>query len=342
MLMLFSVAGCEKTDFTPGTESDIFFFLRNKGAEMPVWVQGNTNSKKLLLLLHGGPGGSSFIFDAFFKEFTDPLEENFGVVYWEQRSSGTAQGAFPKEDLTPEQFEEDLDLLITLLQEQFGTDYEIYLAGISWGGYLGSSWLINSGRQQEISGWINIVGPHDFQAIGQIGRDKLAFYADQQISYGNNLKEWEEIRDWCQEHPGTLTEKEFNEVNRYAHQSANLLSDSLIVETSPATFGEELSFAFSSPFHSNSWLSNRNGIATSEMIETLLNRPLDCSPIEIPVLFLGGRFDMVVPTEVLVEQFNAVSSSQKSIHILPHSAHSVISQEVNTVVDLLLEFIDTE
>ncbi|MCB0707737.1 MAG: alpha/beta hydrolase [Saprospiraceae bacterium] len=331
---------CEKTDFELSTNSDDFFFIENEGAQMPVWVQGNTNSKKMVILLHGGPGGSSFIFDAFFEAFTRPLEDRYGVVYWEQRSSGTSQGSVDPESLTPEQFEADLSGLLEVLQSQYGMDVAYYLAGISWGGYLGNSWLINSGKQDQIKGWINIVGPHDFKAIANVGRDKLAFYANQQIGYGKEVEAWQEIQEWCASHPTISNTADFLKENQYANQADILMFDSLDMETPPPSLAAQLKFAFDSPFNSNAWLVNLKGIQDSNLIETLFERPLDCSKITIPTLMVGGYFDFVVPAPVLQDQFEQLSATEKSIHILPRSGHGLVGHEATKLVSLMIDFID--
>ena len=56
--MLLS-GSCQKEEITLSDNAKDHFFLKSDGAEMPVWVEGNTESKTLVIFLHGGPGGSS-------------------------------------------------------------------------------------------------------------------------------------------------------------------------------------------------------------------------------------------------------------------------------------------
>ena len=56
---------------------------------MPDYIQGNPESKTFILVLHGaGSFGLSFRDGAF----PEVLEENYVVVYWDQRGHGMSQG----------------------------------------------------------------------------------------------------------------------------------------------------------------------------------------------------------------------------------------------------------
>jgi len=50
-----------------------------------VWIRGADRRKPLLVLLHGGPGASE---SALFRHYVPGLEQNFVVVYWDQRGTG--------------------------------------------------------------------------------------------------------------------------------------------------------------------------------------------------------------------------------------------------------------
>lgn len=50
ILFIFLLSSCKKAGFYEGDH----FFIKNKGAEMPVTVKGNIESKKFVLFLHGG------------------------------------------------------------------------------------------------------------------------------------------------------------------------------------------------------------------------------------------------------------------------------------------------
>ncbi|GAB5551573.1 MAG: alpha/beta hydrolase [Saprospiraceae bacterium] len=340
LLISLTVFSCQKESFDTGTDTDNFFFLRNDGADMPVWVQGNTASKTFVLLLHGGPGGSAFLIDEFFLEFTDPLEASYGVVYWEQRSSGSSQGNFDLETLTPEKYVEDLEKLIILLKNKYGTDINVFLTGISWGGYLGSAYLSKINNQDEVKAWISIVGTNSFSKIANLGKQKLLFYANQQIAIGKNVSDWTEIRDWAEQQDTILSKEDFVEENSFAAKAEVLMEDSLNNSIEMASLGQQLSFVFSSPFSSNAWLSNRKGIQESNLLDIVLKQDVSVDEIMVPSLFIGGEFDFIVPKEVVMDQYNAVQTAEKELHILPNSGHNIIGQEVEKLSRILSDFIE--
>ena len=63
------------------------FCLKNKEASMPVVIRGKVNSDVLILFLHGGPGGTAM--KKIGTRAFNGLEEEFGVVYWDQRGASS-------------------------------------------------------------------------------------------------------------------------------------------------------------------------------------------------------------------------------------------------------------
>lgn len=342
LFCFITVLSCNKEEFQLSSDADDFFFLRHEGADMPVWVEGNTRSNVFLLLLHGGPGGSAFIINDLIKPFTNPLEERYGMVYWEQRGSGSSQGQFSAEKLRTEQFVEDLERLVFLLKDKYGAEIQLFLIGSSWGGYLGSSYLAKGTNQNGIRGWINIVGAHDFKGLANAGRTKLLFYADQQLALENNESSWTTIQEWCQENEVIESKEDFIEVNRFAGNAEILLEDSLDMEIGPALFSEQLDFIFSSPYNANAGLSNSLGIRSSQMIDILLKENLkdELPAITLPSLYITGRFDFIVPMEMVQEQYDLIQSEEKELHILQRSGHGCLTQETQKVLNLIIDFVE--
>ncbi len=55
LLVTLTLGACEKSEYQVAGE---FFHLSHKGANMPVWVNGNFSSDVILITVHGGPGDS--------------------------------------------------------------------------------------------------------------------------------------------------------------------------------------------------------------------------------------------------------------------------------------------
>jgi len=332
---------CNKDEFSLSTEADDFFFLEHEGAKMPIQVQGNTASGKLIIVVHGGPGGSSIILNEAFTDFFDPIEEEYGVVYYDQREAGTSQGSFEESTLNPEQFVEDLERLTTLIQDKYGADNDLFLLGISWGGYLGNAFLSKEENQANFKGWMNVVGAHDFLQIAQLGREKMLFYGNQQIDFGKNVEEWQSIVDYCNDNPTVEDTEDFININGRAYEAMQLMSDSLKVEIETLPLSQQLGLAFTSPYDANAQLSHQINIRESEFLDRIIAAPLQSKwpNIKLPALIVGGNYDFVVPTGALQEQFDLYGSEDKTLLILPRSSHQVISEEVEALLGNILNFV---
>ncbi|WP_449061197.1 alpha/beta fold hydrolase [Planomonospora algeriensis] len=107
--------------------------VRLGGTTQWLHIRGEDRGNPVLLFLHGGPGNP---YMGFAHMFQKELEKHFTVVQWDQRGSGKSFPGTLQESLTVAQFEADTHELVLLLCERFRTG-KIYLAGHSWGAYLG-------------------------------------------------------------------------------------------------------------------------------------------------------------------------------------------------------------
>ena len=86
-------------------------------------------------------------------------------------------------------------------------------------------------------------------------------------------------------------------------------------------------------------MPNQKSITNIDLVNRLLSRLLDVSKIIVPTRIIAGQFDFVVPEEQLQDQFDQLGASDKSIHILSKSSHSVIAHEVDKVLDIIFNFV---
>ncbi len=100
------------------------------------WIQfeGEDDKAPVLLFLHGGPGNSAI---SYSDKFTNELKKHFVVVLWDQRESGqTLSLNKSPQPLTVSLFINDAIEVVEYLSAKYNQK-KIYLAGHSWGGYLG-------------------------------------------------------------------------------------------------------------------------------------------------------------------------------------------------------------
>jgi proline iminopeptidase len=105
------------------------------GVEQPILLRGHSIDAPVLLVLHGGPGGSSLgVTPVLLAE----LEEHFVVVGWDQPGAGTSYPLLePTQDLTVERMLSDTLELTDHLRARFDEE-RIYVLGESWGSTLGA------------------------------------------------------------------------------------------------------------------------------------------------------------------------------------------------------------
>jgi pimeloyl-ACP methyl ester carboxylesterase len=110
-------------------------YRRIGGIDQWVIVRGESVANPPLVLLHGGPGLSE---TALFRYYNAPLEQDFTVVYWDQRGAGRSfSREIARASMTVEQFLADLDELIETVCAQVGQT-KVVLYGHSWGSVLGT------------------------------------------------------------------------------------------------------------------------------------------------------------------------------------------------------------
>ncbi|TVQ11253.1 MAG: alpha/beta hydrolase, partial [Bacteroidetes bacterium] len=117
-ILIFLLTACQKEDFTRSGMADDHFFLQSDGQNMPVTVAGNLDSGKLLLIVHGGPGGNALAYRN--KYVKANVEPEFAVVYWYQRYAGNSQGNGGDAHISV--YRNDLRKLIQLLKNIYGDD----------------------------------------------------------------------------------------------------------------------------------------------------------------------------------------------------------------------------
>jgi len=143
---------------TPGIDGDnsiaVLESVRIGGSGQYILIRGANRDNPVLLFLHGGPGmPMMYLAHAFQRD----LENYFTVVHWDQRGAGKSyRENIPVEKMNVEQFVSDTVDLVELLRVRLGTD-RVYLAGHSWGSYLG---MIAASRHPDLF--------HAYIGMGQV------------------------------------------------------------------------------------------------------------------------------------------------------------------------------
>jgi pimeloyl-ACP methyl ester carboxylesterase len=109
-------------------------FVPINGVEQGMFIRSADTAHPVLLFLHGGPGMPTYALE---QKYPTGLEEDFTIVWWEQRGAGLSYSSdIPPETMTVQQIVDDTVVVADYLRQRFGKD-KIYLMGHSWGSFIG-------------------------------------------------------------------------------------------------------------------------------------------------------------------------------------------------------------
>lgn len=296
------------------------------GSRLWVLQRGADVSNPILLYVHGGPGTSELTFNRWHSR---ALEQDFIVVNWDQRGAGKSHKAMLETDkMHISRFVEDIREVAQYLLQKFGKQ-KLTLVGRSWGSVIG---LLAVARYP---------GLFDaYVGIGQlthVHESELASYewALQQAFFHGDEKGIRELSqmgpppytgDWLQKF---ITQRHYvchygGEVKGNPHGGNLMLAKS-------ALLGCEYTFADRMSYFSCGKRSMR--LLQPELM--LLNLFQEVPAVEVPVFFMAGRHDRVVPQQIAHRYFEALQAPLKEWHWFERAAHIVDVEEKEKFQDLL-------
>lgn len=316
-------------------ESGDFFHLSHKGSKLPIWVQGNFNSDVLLITVHGGPGDSGM--EHHIAPGFKMLEEDYLMVYWDQRYSGMSQGHCDLDDFTPDQFIEDTEKVVELLIEKY-PDKKLFMLGHSWGGQLSPGYLGRDNHDDLFKGWIDLDGSIYGDMESQLMKEYIMKRLPEAMAKPNaNLEFWQVIIDFYEENPnpGNYTAAE-----PYWYVSAlggDVYDYDKFVESFNIPY---LQLIFKSMFSMGFYVDAFNG--STEKLWDELNYTPELTQITIPSLMLWGADDGIVPHQVAdyVYEHLATSEEDKYVVKIPECGHGPQTEQPEIFYNEIVSFIE--
>jgi pimeloyl-ACP methyl ester carboxylesterase len=334
LLFLFFTA-CQKEVITFSEKASDVFYVSNAGASMRVLVEGNTASRTFVLIIHGGPGASSFVYNTSY--ISRNLENNCAMVYWDQRNAGASQGSSNSSHLNLNQMTDDLRKVIEVLKYRYGTDMKLFLLGHSFGGMIAADFVTRPDCQAMINGLIDVDGSHNYPLNDTLTRKMLLNTGLREITQGRSNVTWEEIVQYCLTHTGNFSLEESQQLEVYAMKAEDKI-DSV----------KKINFVTTVLDHS---ISDRSPL-TSILVNLLysedssFNRELastgfsgELHKVTLPVLLLWGKYDFICPEELGLDFYNRIGSTDKKMVISPVSGHNLILQDEKLFCDEVNTFI---
>ncbi|MFK8038919.1 MAG: alpha/beta fold hydrolase [Crocinitomicaceae bacterium] len=327
---ILSITSCYKDPNISGQYSDEHY-LRHKEVDMPVWVRGNAESEVFLFFIHGGPKLSG-IEEAISNQFAK-LHEKYAVVYYDQRSGGFTHGSRTK-NLSEAQMTEDLDVVIDFIQTKYPKAKSLFLMGHSWGGYLGTSYLTDTVRQNKLKGWIGLASAHNFPLQWLAERDFNLDYAKKQIAANaEDAPFWQEATDKLTPLTEFNSFDQIKIVNYFAQIINNKVNENSIIpnqsfinyRSSPAGIGV-----------------TQKPIPILDDIAINGNLISEMGSITLPSLLIYGRFDAIVPVSIgeNAMQFLGTPLAHKSLVVLEESSHDIWKIELDRFISEIEGFVE--
>ena len=330
MMLLLSLLGCG------GGALDEQYFLRVGDADLRVDVEGEASASRLVLLLHGGPGGSGA--DYNLGAWSERMEAEVTMVYLDQRGQGASQGVYGPEDVTVAVLAEDVAAVLRSLKVRYGESAEITLMGHSWGGMLGLAALLWTDAGEDVDAWIEVGGAHDVLKLNQYAVPMFIDVGEDQIEEGNHVSRWQEIVQFA-EHvdPDRITARDSTSINRYAFEAEALVPE---VRHEDGVSGLELAgYYAASPvgWPTAQWTGGQTNDLLAYETE-VLSFSARLGDVSQPALLVTGAYDFVVPPELSADALDAMPGAARVV--LEESGHSPMFNQPHAFADALLDFID--
>jgi len=331
LLVLLLIAGCKKEFTGLSPNANEIFWVTNNGADMPVRVMGNTSSKIIILIVHGGPGDGSYDYTDY---KTARLREKYGVAFWDQRNAGSASGNNNISKLSLPQMINDLEVIVKALKFRY-EEADIFLCAHSFGGLLAAGYLVKDSNQNQVKGWIEVDGAHNYPLCNSSSRKMLTDTAQSEINKGNHISEWQPILDYCSNHDPLTSYAISSQIEAYAHEAEYYMG-----------IKRNNSFLRLSEDPSDQLVNYYNLFYTSSGNDFLKSlESLDYSDqlykLKVPSLLLWGQFDFTVPLVVGEDGITNLGSSYKKLVSFPHSGHHPMETDTDLVENEIINFIET-
>jgi pimeloyl-ACP methyl ester carboxylesterase len=328
------LGSCEKSEWL--SDGD-FFHLSHKGANLPIWVKGNFNSDVMIVTVHGGPGDSGM--EHHIAPGFKLLEEDYLMVYWDQRYSGMTQGHYNKETQTPDQFIEDTEKVVQLLQHKY-PGKKLFMLGHSWGGQLSAGYLGRDNHAGNFKGWIDLDGSIYGDMESQLMKDYIMERLPAKMAEPDADPDyWQFIIDFYEENPAPGN---YSSSEPYYYVSAvggDVYDFEKFQELAPVPYTELI---FKSMFTLAFYVDAFWDMEFYTLWDDINYTP-ELGNITIPALMLWGAEDGIVPAPVADYVYDHLGTdpSRKEVVKIPECCHGPQNETPETFYDEVSRFVET-
>jgi pimeloyl-ACP methyl ester carboxylesterase len=335
ILIVSFLVSCQKEKISTGTDAHDTFFLQEGGNALPIQVHGNTASKKMLVIIHGGPGGNGITYRDNY--VINNVEKEFAVAYWDQRFAGASQGNNSNSDIAT--FKTDIKKVLQLLKSRYGNDTKMYLMGHSWGGFLAPYFLEDGANQDMVKGWIQVDGAHNYYKNDSLTKEMLLLYGKREIAANKNTATWQEIVNYCNAHPYNESLDVAFQLNSYAGRAEGYLEEVKAGASNLSVIKESVK---NNSFPITAQLLNLyNSARVLKLDRQAYDKQISENfyKIKLPTLLLWGKYDFVCPAGLIKDIKTNIGSKDVSEKIFEKSGHSPMNNEPEVFWQTVMDWV---
>ncbi len=313
------------------TDGD-YHFVHRAGADLPVWVRGNIDSGVFLFTIHGGPGhgGHGMALSDGFQQ----LEEDYAVVYWDQRASGLAQGNPSPDTFTVDDFVADTDAVLSMILQQYEVD-DLFVLGHSWGGDLALATMLDGTHGDDVDGWILHAAAHDEAWAADRSREWMADKIEYLVANDIDADWWTEVAQWYADNPDLPP-------SNPAHWSFVSVTGGYYYDAAGYEQPPYIELAFASPYSMAHSQCEERALQLARALLDDFDVSDRLGEITAPTLVLSGEFDGSVTPEVGDVIYAELGTADVDKHraIVPDVAHSVHDEAPEVFAELMVDFME--
>lgn len=296
------------------------FFVESNGAELYLEIKGADRRKPIILFLHGGPGDVVFGLLPFQAYVGKELERNFVMAYFHQRGMVKSKPV-PSSSQTIENHITDVDNIVDFLIEKMGSD-KIILMGHSWGGLLGTLYLLQN--QSKIDRFIAIASPFNFRENSRESYSYTMKWAKEQ----KNEQAIQELEEFAK--PPVDTFDKVLVKSKWASQAFDGIAKNISMQ-------KVLNHSDIKEIQQEWQLK---AMEVAKLMFNSLNKvesEREINKIKIPILFLAGRNDATVPPKTVESAF-VMYKGEKKYLLFENSHHLLFVDEPELFVSQIEQF----
>jgi proline iminopeptidase len=297
--------------------------------ESTQWIRtrGLDASNPVLLLIQQGPGLPMLNEVSRFDRLLG-LEEDFTVVYWDQRGCGRSlRKPQDRTEISTQRLVTDTVSLLELLHDRFGE--KTYVAGFSFGATIGA--YAAAQRPDLVATLIAVGMDIDGVAAGNTAYS-FALKVARERDNRRAIRQLEAIGP-----PPHVDGKQFATRVRWATTFGGVATN----ETYGSLVrGLVASLIRSSDYSAGDVLRTVRGVTATQaaLLPELAGMDMirDLPRIDVPVVMAQGRLDRVAPGEAAQQYFDSLTAPSKQLAWFEHSAHTPQLEEPDKFRNLLL------